>query len=290
MAQRPPPHWIPGVSIDPEPPDPGTAKIDDPEALMAVLQVLRPKPSPRPLLRIGGTGDGAYLVPDDLDGIRACLSPGVADRKPFEDELLEHHGIASELCDHSTDPDRLRTPLVPGRQVLRRKWLDVDGGSDSITLADWVAEAAPDPADDLMLQMDIEGAEYRNLLATPEAVLRRFRIIVVELHGLDWIVKPQMLLAVMAPLTRLLDRAHTAVHFHPNNCCGDVRLPGTDIRIPRVAELTFLRKDRFAVGSGATLHPPQLPHPLDIPANVPGRPPLVACDFWRGGAAGPDIG
>ena len=26
---------------------------------------------------IGGAGDGGYLVPDDLDGIEYCFSPGV---------------------------------------------------------------------------------------------------------------------------------------------------------------------------------------------------------------------
>ena len=30
--------------------------------------------------------------------------------------------------------------------------------------------------------MDIEGAEYRNLLSTSETLLNRFRILVIELH------------------------------------------------------------------------------------------------------------
>jgi hypothetical protein len=35
---------------------------------------------------------------------------------------------------------------------------------------------------DFLLQMDIEGGEYLTLLATPQEVLRRFRIIVLEIH------------------------------------------------------------------------------------------------------------
>ena len=35
-----------------------------------------------------------------------------------------------------------------------------------------------------ILQIDIEGAEYRNLLITDSITLNRFRIIVIELHGL----------------------------------------------------------------------------------------------------------
>lgn len=44
---------------------------------IATVFVMRPKPSPVPLVRIGGDWDGAYLVPDDLAGVAACFSPGV---------------------------------------------------------------------------------------------------------------------------------------------------------------------------------------------------------------------
>ena len=45
--------------------------------IVEVFQLLKPKASKTPLIRIGGDGDGSYLVPDDLEGITACFSPGV---------------------------------------------------------------------------------------------------------------------------------------------------------------------------------------------------------------------
>jgi hypothetical protein len=36
------------------------------------------------LLRIGGDSDGGYLVPDDLENISSCFSPGVSDIFNFE--------------------------------------------------------------------------------------------------------------------------------------------------------------------------------------------------------------
>jgi hypothetical protein len=42
-----------------------------------------PKPSSVRLIRIGRNGDRAYLVPDDLEGIDACLSPRVNNFKNF---------------------------------------------------------------------------------------------------------------------------------------------------------------------------------------------------------------
>ena len=36
------------------------------------------------LIRIGGSKDGGYLVPNDLSGIQACFSPGVSDLADFK--------------------------------------------------------------------------------------------------------------------------------------------------------------------------------------------------------------
>jgi hypothetical protein len=39
------------------------------------------------LQRFGGTGDGSYLVPGDLDGIDNCISFGCGSDTKFEDDL-----------------------------------------------------------------------------------------------------------------------------------------------------------------------------------------------------------
>jgi len=241
--------------------------------------VMRPKPSPVPLVRIGGDQDGAYLVPDDLEGVAACFSPGVNNWKTFEDELVHSHGIVCHMCDHSSDVDAFATPLIDGRQTFLKKWLDVNGTADSIALADWVAMRAPGAAD-LLLQMDIEGAEYRNLLGTPDEVLRRFRIVVLELHGLEVALDEVRFEEQLAPLLRKLDRHFICVHAHPNNCCGEVLLPGTELNLPRVIELTFLRRDRFSPTAQPVGPAPVLPHPLDIRRNVDTCPPLFLNQAW----------
>jgi hypothetical protein len=44
---------------------------------------LHPLTTEHPLIRMG-EGDGGYLIPDDLNGITACFSPGVDNRATFE--------------------------------------------------------------------------------------------------------------------------------------------------------------------------------------------------------------
>jgi hypothetical protein len=100
------------------------------------ILIMKPKPSPYPLIRIGGDQDGAYLVPDVLQGIRACFSPGVNNTKSFEDDLTSNHGIPCHLCDFTSDIEAFETPLIEGMQTFKKKWLDIDQAEDSISLDD----------------------------------------------------------------------------------------------------------------------------------------------------------
>ena len=106
--------------------------------VVEVFELLKPNATKTPLIRIGGDKDGSYLVPDDLDGIAACFSPGVSRIKYFEDFLADRYGIQSHMCDFSSDVAELSTPLKPGMQTFLKKWLDVSPGEDNISLEDWI--------------------------------------------------------------------------------------------------------------------------------------------------------
>lgn len=244
--------------------------------MLEVFQLLKPEPSAHPFIRIGANLDGSYLVPDDFKGISACFSPGVNNFKNFEDFLVETYGINCHMCDFSSDLRRFKTPLKEGKQSFLKKWLDVKTGGDSISLDDWVKEKSP--TGDLLLQMDIEGAEYRNLLSVSDETLSRFRIIVLEVHDLSQIANAAIRRNVIAPFFKRLSTFFTNIHAHPNNCQGEFTIPGTNIGIPNVLELTYIRKDRL----GAARYAPLLPHPLDVSRNVPRRPPLFLGEEWLG--------
>ena len=50
------------------------------------------------LVRIGSNSDGGYLIPDTLDQIEFCFSPGVGETSSFEDHLKKFN-IKSFLAD-----------------------------------------------------------------------------------------------------------------------------------------------------------------------------------------------
>lgn len=249
-------------------------------ALRDTLEFLRPKPCPVPLIRIGGEQDGAYLVPDDLDGITACFSPGVNNFKFFEDELANRFGISSHLCDKTSDVWKFATPLIESKQTFLKKWLGPGDDDSLISLDEWVEQSSPG-SDDLILQIDIEGAEYENFMTVSDDVLARFRIIVMELHAVTHLADPNIFEQVLRPTFEKLQRHFTCVHVHPNNAVKRMDpVPGTQMRVPYLLEVTLLRNERFQLLKSDTSHAPELPHPLDISRNADYAPPMFLDRNW----------
>lgn len=257
-----------GVFADPAAPD-RTA----PERLESLARRLRPVRTAPELVRIGGPHDGGYLVPDDVAGIAACFSPGVGRVARFEADLLRRAGIPSHLADGSVAGPPV--DIQPASFTKRHLGVVDDADDPAVmTLDAWVRSRPGLPPDrDLLLQMDIEGAEYGTLLAASPELLARFRIIVLEVHAIHaWARDPFMRIAE-ALFDRLLHRFHV-VHLHPNNCCGLVRIG--DFVAPRVVEVTLHRKDRGPALGYAT----RFPHPLDS-ANVALADDLPLPPAWR---------
>lgn len=238
-----------------------------------VLARLWPQDPGIPLIRIGRDFDGGYLVPDDLAGITACFSPGVDVHATFE-QALARRGITCHLID----------PSVPGPpagcegMTFERRFLGSYDSDPHTTLGAWVARHAAADTGDLLLQMDIEGAEFDVIPNVDPALLRRFRVLVIEFHKLDWIAQPFICARMEECFTKLaID--FVPVHLHANNT-SPARALGS-LRVPRAVEVTYLRRDRCPHHMPAA----RLPHPLDRD-NVPGRPSIILSSDWGGGSIG----
>lgn len=221
------------------------------------------------LTRIGSRDDGGYLVPDDMDGIGGCISPGVSTEIGFDLEMAAQ-GIPVFMADASVEGPPERHDLFH----FFPKFLDVVDDERSMRLESLVGEASLRTQDDLILQMDIEGAEYRVLLDASDAVLRRFRIILLECHHLTRLFGRQNAQLITATFHKLLRHFHI-IHIHPNNVCPATRR--SDVEIPPVMEFTLIRKDRARTEPRRGL---SFPHPLDRD-NVSTQSTLVLPEIWR---------
>jgi hypothetical protein len=238
----------------------------DVQSVRRLIERLHPVTTDKELIRIGEEGDGGYLVPDDLDGVVACFSPGVGTVASFEAALVAR-GICCCLADAS-----VAGPPIPDTLIhFDKKFLGVVNDETTITLDAWVKSCAPLDGD-LILQMDIEGAEWQVFLNVSDEILRRFRIIVVELHSLEQLIDKVGFNLMFAVLDRLLRQFHV-VHTHPNNVVPALNPRG--LPVPRFLEVTFLRRDR----AQPTGYAKRFPHPLDR-KNVPHLPDLVLPGEW----------
>lgn len=228
----------------------------------ALIRKLRPLDCGKELIRIGGNGDGGYLVPDDLEGIEYCFSPGVNTVSNFENHLADLK-IKSFLADYSVDAPAIMRPEL----VFDKKFLGSTDHGKFITLASWKNRYIPDYSGDLILQMDIEGSEYPVIINTPDQLLDQFRILVIEFHRLDRLFEPVFFSLISSCFEKILEYFHV-VHIHPNNESGSVKKG--DLEVPKIMEFTFLNKRRTDRTN------PQLsfPHKLDV-ANLPGRDLLL---------------
>jgi FkbM family methyltransferase len=219
--------------------------------LIALLESLYPISCDTQLIRFGPDGDGGYLIPNDLEGIEACFSPGVSDESGFEMNCAES-GIKVYMADRSVDKPSESHPLFN----FSKKFIGVTSNIDFMTINDWVANSQLDTQTDLMLQMDIEGFEYEVILSINDKLLRRFRIIVLEFHQLHMLWSLPFFNITSRVFEKIL-QTHTCVHIHPNNLSGALKKGG--LTIPRLMEFTFLRNDRVINPSFQNT----FPHPLD---------------------------
>jgi hypothetical protein len=107
-------------------------------------------------------------------------------------------------------------------------------------LESWINDNESD--DEMLLQMDIEGAEYQVILDTSSDTLRKFRILVLEFHGFHRLAQQYSFDLITTTFYKLL-RDFRIVHVHANNCCKVVKVG--DQLLPPVMEFTFLRNDRI---------------------------------------------
>ncbi len=223
------------------------------------------------LIRAGSTGDGGYLIPDDLQDVDCCFSPGVDVTAGFEKWLAENYQIKSFMADASVDGPPFENEFFD----FEKKYLGAIDNEDFLTLTSWMKNKLDGQrAQNAILQMDIESAEYDVLAETTIDVLQQFRIMVIEFHDLEKILQRRSL-----PLIRaIFDKIHSVfsiAHVHPNNLCGIASKHG--IQVPRTFEVTYIRNDRVPkLANGLRFN---LPHALDT-RNVPDLDDIVMPEIW----------
>lgn len=244
-------------------------KNTEKEKIVNLIKSLRPYRTNIDLVRFGGATDGGYLVPNDLEGIKTCFSPGVDTESSFEIDCL-NRGMEVYMADNSVEKPNINNTKLNFNFI--KKHIGTTSNDDFITFTQWVSESKIGQEDDLLLQMDIEGTEYLTLLSIDESLLKRFRIILIEFHFLEKLWDRDFFILVNLAVEKLM-KTHSCVHIHPNNCSDIYKYKG--VEIPSVLEFSFLRNDRISKKEREN----KFPHKLDID-NLKDKKSIVLPKIW----------
>lgn len=212
--------------------------------------------------RIGDAHDGGYVMCGNLLARgQSAYSYGVANTDDWGCQTSRRLDVPV----HQYDCFDTRPPACPGGQpVFHAECVGPSRLTEEGRRFDTVAaqiENNGDAGKRLIMKMDIEGAEWTSLMATPDAVLGRIDQLAIEFHRVN---DPKTL-----DLIRKLKETFYVVNVHFNNAACDPRVAP----FPAYA-FQVLLVNKY-VGALDPAGGPPGPNPLDAPDD-PRRPDCQA--------------
>ena len=220
-CQNPP---APAAAPAPAPPKPAAPNGLEDQNARAVRQMLLDELTPVTLSncrfrRFGSPNDGGYVMCENLlGGIGAGYSYGIGGNDDWGCDVSRTYKVPVHQYDCFQPPTLSCRggQFVPHSECVGPKSETVDGRVfDSIS--NQIARNG-DSGKPLLVKIDVEGAEWDTLLATPDEILDRFVQIPMELHNTS---EPRFL-----DVVQKLKRTFHLVHLHFNNdACTTVEAP-----------------------------------------------------------------
>lgn len=212
---------------------------------------------------------GEYLIPQNIGNVDVLFSPGVGPNSDFELHFA-NQSVSCYMADASVDAPSVKH----GNFHFIKKYIGPKTEEEFISLEDWI-NANYAEGQNAVLQMDIEGAEYQSILALPNETLKKFKMIVMEIHYLNFLASQEGLALGAAFFNHLL-KDFTVVHLHVNNYLRPVKFKG--LKFPQDIEITLIRSDLIKNAKPVDA----LPHPLDI-KNNPKKKDHIFYQYFKDG-------
>ena len=183
----------------------------------ALLKELRPVALKNCTLeRFGSVNDGGYLMCGNLiTGVASAYSYGIDKEDNWGCQVSREFGVPVHQYDCFTPH---RPGCQGGQPVYHNECIgpetEIVDSRPFDTLANQISKNG-DNDKRLLVKMDVEGAEWDSLLATPDAVLDGIDQLPMELHGVDE--------ARFLALVRKLKRTFylTSLHFNNHACSAE---------------------------------------------------------------------
>ena len=205
------------------------------KSIQEFISILSPNKFKGDLKRFGDKGDGSYVLPKNIVTPKTYLiSGGISDNNEFEIELAKK-GVTGIQVDNSIT----RAPKEHKNLVFKTATLGERDGTQEISLENLISSAPTNK--NLIVKLDIEGAEIAALQHLSEKSLKKINCLVLELHNLSSLVQNDRILQA---LVKLKNSGLSSVYLQANNGILDYIISG--VLIPDNVEVTFVRKNQVS--------------------------------------------
>ena len=142
------------------------------------------------------------------------------------------------------------------------------------TLEHFIKKNGHEDKDNMILKMDVEGAEWSFLSTVSSETLSKFDQILFEFHDM---IQPKNQSAMNATLACIskINRTHSLVHLHGNNC-GTILTLDDKVLFPDSLELTYVKTSNYELVDDENIF---LPISIDRPNNKQLRE--IPLGFWN---------
>ncbi len=223
------------------------------------LKIYRCKTS---LARIGGINDGGYVMADSFKESGIAYSFGISNDVQW-DACMADRNYQIFMYDHTIEN-------IPYRRkefhFFKKGIADNENQSGNLNPLEYYLDYNGHQNNkDMVLKMDVEGAEYGFVRMVKEETLRQFDQIIMEIHGINDRNRKDDVLELLKKIME----THVPIHIHSNNY-GDV-IYIDDVAFPDTIEVAFVNKQKYEYYEDDDLI---FPRELDAP-NWSSSPEIV---------------
>ena len=214
-------------------------------------------------IRLGNKHNGGYVIANDIGDYDCYISAGIGNDESFSYDFLQNYKVKNT---GAFQLDVVSLPKnYPVEMVHYKRNVSNVSDNKRANLSYFMKNY-----NNIFLKMNMEGNEYLWLDYVSVNDLKKFKQLLIKFHGTNdntWNCDYKTKVNIF----KKLSETHYIIHAHGNSY-QDTQLK-TDVNIPNVIELTFIRKDLLITPK---LNTDKLPMNIDYPNNIDlNFPPFV---------------
>ena len=205
------------------------------KALKSVLKIY--KMTDYSLIRLGSQDcDGGYIMADSFAEHGIAYSFGISNDVSW-DSAIADCGYKIFMYDNTID----KLPYEREEFLFFKEGIS---GMDKIdeplkTLSYYIDKNGHSHEKNMILKMDVEGAEWSFLETVDYDILNQFNQIIIEFHGFIQSENSDKKIKALEKL----NKTHNLIHLHGNNTSYTVKIGNTVF--PNVMEATYVNKNSY---------------------------------------------